>query len=294
MVSGQNRLRIAVLMASHNRRDTTVRAVESVRAARDIADIQVVLLDDGSNDNTDIAVASADPTAIIIHGDGNAFWNGGLYQAWKRALDINVDAYLWLNDDVILDVDAINNLCESYYKLKISINSERFILVGATRNKSGDITYTGKRYINFPFAFRLNEVKPDHELMIPIDAFNGNIVLVPSDVVREIGINDPHFRHGFGDYEYGLRASRRGISVRLMPRTLGICEENTRAQDHGYNSPLISLRKRWEIVNTPKGLPFRDWFRITRKYSGKWWPIHFLLPYRRLVLPRFLLRHPKS
>lgn len=290
MVDALPRLRIAVLIACHNRRDITVRAVLSVLAAHEAADLQVVLLDDGSSDGTAQAVAEIAPETIILQGDGNAFWNGGLHRAWTRALSLDVRAFLWLNDDVLLDSDAIARLVSCYRDLANVGGDERFILVGATRNSKGDITYSGKKYRPYPFAFQLDFVPPSAKTMQPIDAFNGNIVLVPRAVVDTIGINDPHFSHGFGDYDYGLRASRNGIAVWLMPSTLGICEANARPRSKGFGGSDVSLREQWRMVNTPKGLPFRDWWRITRRYSGIWFPLHFIGPYRWLILPRRLRR----
>jgi len=286
MTGESSRLRIAVLIASYNRRDITVRAVRAVMAAREAADLQVVLFDDGSSDGTVQAVTAADPRVIILNGDGDAFWNGGLYRAWERALTLDVHAFLWLNDDVLLDDNAILRLVDSYHSLERENENDNFILVGATRNAFGALTYSGKKYRHYPFAFVLDLVTPDPQVMRSIDAFNGNIVLVPRGVVDVIGINDPRFSHGFGDYEYGLRASRRGVPVWLMPGTLGVCEANARPRSKGFGGSDVSFREQWRMVNTPKGLPFRDWWRITRRYSGVWFPLHFIGPYRWLLLPR--------
>lgn len=283
-------MRIAVLITSHNRRDTTVRAVRAVLAAREAADLQVVLLDDGSSDGTAEAVADVDPRAVILRSDGNAFWNGGLHQAWSCALSLGAQAFLWLNDDVLLDGDAISRLVKAYRILETERRDECFILVGATRNATGAITYSGKKYRPYPLAFQLDLVLPDLEEMRHIDSFNGNIVLVPRAVTAAIGINDPHFSHGFGDYEYGLRATRNGVAVRLMPASLGLCEANARPRHKGFGGRDLSLREQWQLVNTPKGLPFRDWWRITSRYSGIWFPFHFFGPYRWLALPRCLRR----
>ncbi|WP_230772199.1 glycosyltransferase family 2 protein [Sphingomonas sp. Leaf4] len=279
-------LQIAVLVTSHNRRDITVRAIRALEQARHVADLLIILLDDGSTDGTADAVAAISPQTTILRGSGDNFWNGGLHKAWKHALTLNVDAFLWLNDDVLLDADGLNRLVVQHGRLRASLGHDRFILAGATRDAAGRLTYSGKRWHASPWSFRLDIVEPDAADVRAIDTFNGNIVLVPQAVVDVIGINDSAFLHNLGDYDYGLRASRRGIDVLLMPGTLGICEANNRKRNGNYGAPGLPLSEQWKLVNTHRGVPFRDWWRITRRFSGAWLPFHFLLPYRWLVLPR--------
>ena len=38
---------------------------------------------------------------------------------------------------------------------------------------------------------------------MPVDYFNGNIVLVPQFVFRQLGYLDDYFTHSKGDYDYG-------------------------------------------------------------------------------------------
>ncbi|QNE32444.1 glycosyltransferase family 2 protein [Sphingomonas sp. NBWT7] len=277
---------VAILLVCRNRRDTTVAAVRRLREQTLALLYRVVLFDDASTDGTAAAVLAEVPDAVVVAGDGSAFWNGGLHRAWQRALDLTCDAFLWLNDDVELDPDAFGRLAEAWMAMRAETGGEAFILAGATRGSGGDITYGGLRHVPTPFAFRLAATPPTAELQ-PIDTFNGNIVLVPRAVVERIGINDPAFHHNLGDMDYGLRASRAGIPVRLLPGTLGRCDANRAKRERGFGSRSLTLRDQWRKVNSHHGLPFRSWLHFTRKHSGSWWPLHFLLPYRRLVVPRF-------
>lgn len=273
---------LAVLFVCHNRRETTLRALCSVGAAEGHFQITAVLFDDASSDGTAEAVVAEFPDTIIVQGDGNAFWNRGLYAAWTRALDLAPDGYLWLNDDVALNGDALGRLAAAWDQMAAARPDGRFILVGSTRGSDGAITYGGQKVESSPFALRLRMVPPDSDLK-GVDTFNGNIVLVPREVVDAIGINDPFFHHNFGDNDYGLRARRAGIDVRLLQGTLGECEANVLKKSRGYGSPRLSVRDQWQKVNTHHGLPFRSWWRFTRRHSGIWFPLHFLLPYRWLI-----------
>lgn len=273
---------LAVLVVCYNRRESTLRALRSLGRVPRRVNIQIVLFDDGSTDGTSKAVLAEFPETIIVRGDGNHFWNRGLYAAWIRALELNPDAYLWLNDDVELDPDALQRLCASWDRMATASANSNFILVGSTRGSDGRLTYGGHTVERSPFALRFKLTEPSMDLQ-PIDTFNGNIVLVPREVVCAVGINDPLYHHNFGDTDYGLRALRAGIDIRLLEGTLGICEGNQQKSLMGYASPGLSVRERWQKVNTHHGLPFASWWRFTRRHSGRWFLLHFLIPYRRLI-----------
>lgn len=275
---------MAILLVCCNRRDTTVAAVRRLRNQSLETPYTIVLFDDASTDDTVEAVLAEAPEAVVVRGDGEAFWNGGLFHAWKRALALPVGAFLWLNDDVELDYDAFARLAQAWQAMRAECGDDAFILAGATRDGDGTVTYGGLRHVRTPFAFRLAAVQPGSALS-PIDTFNGNIVLVPRVVVERIGINDPAYHHNLGDMDYGLRASRAGVSVMLAPGTLGRCDANAAKRERGFGAAGLPLREQWRKVNTHHGLPFASWWHFTRRHSGGWFPLHFLLPYRKLIVP---------
>lgn len=280
-------LSIAILLVCRNRRETTLSALRQVACQDAGIDRTIYLFDDASTDGTPDAVAAEFPEVRVLQGDGNAFWNGGLHKVWSAALDAPVDAYLWLNDDVDLKDDAFARLADGWRTMEARQGNRLFILVGATHGDDGEITYAGMRSTSKRTSFRLSYARPRADLE-PIDTFNGNIVLVPHAVVDRIGINDGHFFHNFGDFDYGLRATAAGIRVMLLPGTLGHCAGNPAKSRRGYGSPELSLAEQWRKVNTHHGLPFASWWRLTRRHSGAWWPLHFLIPYRWLLIPRRL------
>ncbi|MEN2793591.1 glycosyltransferase family 2 protein [Sphingomonas oligophenolica] len=276
-------LRIAVLLVCRNRRSQTVAAIRAVMQSRAPVELCIVLFDDASTDGTVEAVLAEFPATDIVRGDGNAFWNGGLHLAWKRALSLKVDGYLWLNDDVVIDEDALDRLAKAWITMCSAHRDGRFVLVGTTRNPDGSRSYGGIADDRTPLAFHFRPVLPAESLQ-RVDTFNGNFVFVTSETVATLGINDPHFHHNMGDLDYGLRATRAGIPVLLLPGFIGECAQNlTKAR--GYSSPSLSIREQWRKVNTHHGLPFSSWWHFTRRHSGFWLPFHFLLAYRWLVLP---------
>jgi GT2 family glycosyltransferase len=261
------RPRIAVLLAAHNRRAMTVRALDSLLSAAPYFDLTIVLLDDGSTDGTAEAAIDVWPTVTIINGNGNCFWNGGMHRAWSHALGLGVDGYFWLNDDVLLDADAMARLAQQWHAQGGA--KYPFILVGATRDDAG-------RRVPSPLALKFERLPISEELQTA-ETFNGNIVLISVATQKKIGINDDQFLHSLGDIDYGLRATRAGIPVLVMPGTLGRCNNNAPI---AYNTGTLPDRIR--RITSHRGIPVRNWWRITRRYSGIWMPLHFLLPYRKI------------
>jgi GT2 family glycosyltransferase len=243
--------------------------------------VAIAVFDDASTDGTPEAILQRYPDVTIVYGDGNAFWNGGLYQLWSEVQEAPVDAFLWLNDDTFLDDDALMRLTSAF--VTIGREDRRAILVGATRGEDGQVSYSGYDVVHSPFAFRLKRVFPDVSTPKPVTTFNGNVVLIGRGALSIVGLNDPSFFHNLGDVDYGLRAQRAGVPILLLPGTLGVCDSNVAKRDRGYGSPHLSLRDQWRKVNTHHGLPFRSWWRFTRRHSGKWWPVQFILPYRHLL-----------
>lgn len=275
---------MAVLLVCRNRRETTLLAVRRLREQSLNVPYHIVLFDDASTDGTVEAVLAETPDAVVVRGTGDAFWNGGLHRCWQRALELPVGAFLWLNDDVTLDPDAFQRLADARAAMQGRTGSDESVLVGSTRGHDGTVTYGGLRHVRTPVAFRLELMTPG-DTLIAVDTFNGNIVLVPRTVVERIGLNDPTFHHNLGDVDYGLRAGRAGLPVMLLPGTLGVCEDNVAKRERGFGSSKLPLREQWRKVNTHHGLPFASWWHFTRRHSGAWFPLHFLLPYRRLLLP---------
>lgn len=274
MTTTANR-RLTVVVATHNRRDTTIRCLESLIAAAGSVQLMVVHVDDASTDGTAEAVAELLPGVVQIHGNGDLYWAGGMRLGLARAEEDDPDYVLWLNDDVVLDPGAIDVLLD----LAPSAEDET-IAVGALRDPDSDeLTYAPVRHVH-TWRGRGFEAIPPGSTDRP-DAMNGNLVLVPRRVRQLVGSLDPTYRHGIADYDYGLRATRMGIRIRSTGTTVGTCARN---DDTGtWRDASLSRRRRLQLLNGPTGRPFREWAHFQRRNGGNW-PAATLSPYLRTVL----------
>ena len=101
-------IRIAAVMAVHNRRDLTLACLDSLRAQQvPGVTLDVFVLDDASTDGTAEAVTQRHPDVRLLRGDGHLYWNGGMRRALDEAMAGDYDYYLWMNDDTTLVDDGV-------------------------------------------------------------------------------------------------------------------------------------------------------------------------------------------
>lgn len=266
--------RVTVMMASFNRRDRTLRCLESLLGQGGRARPRVILVDDDSSDGTADAVASAYPEVAVVRGSGSLYWAGAMRMAFRRAARAPFDYLLWLNDDVSLADGALDALIETECRLRSSRGP--VIVVGALRDPATGLTsYSGvhRRGLKRTTFRRV----PPGRWPRRGETMNGNVVLVRRDVSDRIGNLDDAFRHGIADYDYGLRAGRAGVEVWVAPGFVGECPRDEAPRKAG------SFRERWRAATSPKGLPPRDWLLFTRRHAGPLWPIFWATPYARML-----------
>lgn len=277
-----SRIRVVVIMTSHNRRDKTMDCLMALSASTNISEVELraVLVDDGSTDGTAEAVARAYPWVNTERGDGSLFWCRGMHRAFEIAMHQGSDFYLWLNDDTMLYPDALSRLldCAAMQRRE---TGKPVIVVGSTVDEaSGALTYGGERRASWLRRTRFVKVEPGEHPQ-PCESMNGNVVLIADESARRVGNLDPAFEHAMGDTDYALRANQLGVGVWLAPGTHGTCGDNS--VGNTFMDPTLSLARRWRQMMGRKGLPWRSWLVLTRRHAGILWPLYFAWPYLRLL-----------
>lgn len=275
-------MNIAVLLTTFNRRDKTVISLESLKnqTSVDNATLQIYLTDDNSSDSTVADVLKIFPQANIFQGDGQLFWAGGMRKSWSEAVKADFDFYFLLNDDTILERNALSTMIAAYRELRDELGKGP-IIVGSTREVSGTkISYGGKRLISkFGIGYEtvFNEDRP-----MECDLGNANIMLVPREVVEKIGILSKKYTHGIADYDYTLTAKRSKFKVYVAPGVLGSCED-----DHGnsWKSQHSTLAERVKFLKSPKGLAYKEYLYFTRKFFPASLPFAFAKLWLKTLFP---------
>lgn len=270
---------IAIVMTCHNRRDITVSCLQTLYKQQ--VNFQVYLVDDGSGDGTSETVKQNFPEVNLFRGDGNLFWAGGMRVAFGEALKDDYDYYVWLNDDTFLYPDALSKLLTIHMTL-IKQGYPNSIVAGSTQDPNTGIpTYGGSVKSKRWYSNKLEFLEPSQELQ-QCDTMYGNFVLIPRSVAAKVGNIDAAFIHSLGDIDYGLRASKLGCSVWAAPGFIGTCTQNSaKGSWIDLNLSVIErLKKAFQVKN----FPISPWTTFTRRHSGLFWFMYWLLPYIRAIV----------
>lgn len=267
---------IAVLMTVHNRKKETINCLKYLYAQLPVNGFEtdIYMTDDGCTDGTAEAIQEKFPAVCIIQGDGTLYWNQGMYKAWLKARTTkDYDFYLWLNDDTTLNPEAINTLLACSY-----LYQNRSIIVGttSTTNNKLIVTYGGRMK---------NRLIIPNSLPQKCDLFNGNIVLIPRHVFNLIGMNDSQFKHALGDFDYGLRAKKKGITSIIAPGILGKCDLHNSLP--AWCNPRKTLKQRWKAFRTPLGHNPEEFFVYEYRHHGILSAcIHYFTNHLRVIFPK--------
>lgn len=265
---------IAVLITCFNRREATLACLRQLYAQElpPAHELLTVLVDDGSRDGTGDAVRAAFPQVEVLQGDGNLYWCGGMRKAWKHASGTDPDFYLLLNDDTLLMDGAVAELTE----LCGSPSARTIAVASIVDPETGLPSYGG---VHLGKGLAAASGSP-----VACDTFNANCVMIPRSVYQEMGIFHSAYTHAMGDTDYGFHASRRGICILASGSFLGSCELNI-GRDIWRDRSLPRMR-RFKALQSPKGLPFREWMEFNRRNSGWKWPYYTVSPILRILLGR--------
>ncbi len=210
---------IAVIIPVYNALAHTVKCLNTIFKSINNQELEphfkVIVIDDGSTDGTSKWIMKNHPQTIVLSGDGNLWWSGGINKGTKYALNtLKTDYILWWNNDIIPDKDYIVNL--------LSIVQDETIYIGGSKIyyfhqphiiwSMGGIfeTRTGRKYM-----IGMNETdNPSFEKRISVDWLPGMGTFIHRSVFEKIGlVDEENFPQYHGDSDFTFRAKLAGYEI---------------------------------------------------------------------------------
>lgn len=290
-------IKIAALLTCFNRKEKTVRCLDSLFKAEMLYNkvnkdnqlcISVYLTDDACTDGTVDAVREMciSRDFHLIQGNGHCYWAGGMRLAWAEALKKHKewDYYLLLNDDTIICDNAFDELFLAHHFALANTNKPG-IYSGVTSDlvDLNCITYSGSIYENVSKGL-------SHKAMPTgtpqkVDVTNANILLIPREIVSEVGIFHEGYIHNGADNDYAMMVAKHGYSAFITGSVCGRCEFDHKNEGVVINDmKKMSLRERYKYVNNPVHCDHDYLLFIKRNIAHKY-PISWMLHKIRLFTP---------
>jgi GT2 family glycosyltransferase len=209
--------RLYILLPVHNRRQTTVCFVEALKL-QTWRGFQLILIDDGSTDGTADAVRAIHPEVEIISGDGTWWWAGSLDQGCRyleRSGIVSDDILLLINDDVIIAPEFLEHALAEFRQTKDSLFLARQFDSASGR----EIDRGGGICVNL-HALRFAAASSSTEInCLP----TRGLFMRWRDMSRAGGFRPKWLPHYLSDYEFTVRAWKRGLQLRVaQTASLGV------------------------------------------------------------------------
>ncbi|MEJ7556672.1 MAG: glycosyltransferase family 2 protein [Pedobacter sp.] len=281
-------MEIAVLLATFNRKEKTLTCLErlSAQVLPEGLRLEVFLTDDNSSDGTREAVMAQYPDVKLFKGSGSLFWAGGMRNSWSMALESDPDYYLLLNDDTVLRDDCIVSLLK-YYQTHPEGAAD--ITIGSTIDlETKKVSYGGHKLYNRNSVTHFS-VSSETEYL-ECDLANANIMMVPRETVKRIGILSSDFTHSIADFDYTLRAGSAGMKVIVVPGILGDCTDDNLV---AARQKPPGLKQRIKHLKSPKGLAYKEYMGFIKTHFPKHVPVVFTKIWLKTLFP-VLWRRLKS
>jgi len=284
--------KIAVLLTCFNRKDKTLACLTTFYncSIPEGYSFDIFMLDDGSRDGTANAIRENFPRVKILLGDGNLFWAGGMRIAWKEANNEGYEAFLLINDDVVLFENVLQLLVDTHQYALMHFGIGGIYVASTLDNKTEKISYGGTLVRKTFFGNKSKLITPSD---IPVNCHitNANILFVSSNVVEKIGIFDSRFKQSFADYDYSLTAYENDLPVLVCPGIGGYC---TNDHVNNWSSTNTTLKKRISHLYSPKGLEYKEYMYYVRKHFPKSLPYFFIMVWLKTLFPGIWDKYKKS
>jgi len=210
--------KVSIVTPIFNGIDHTREYLQTMAAAA-YPNFEIIIVDDGSTDDSSSIIARDFPDVRLLKGDGNLWWSGGTNLGIRDALERGTDFILTMNNDVKVAADFIDALVSSARDNPGAIiGGKIYFMDDPDRiwSAGGRLSWlTGKTLVQVGHGEKDREEFCRRERM---DFLTGMNVLIPIEVFDMIGFYDElHFPQYHADSEFTLRAGKAGIPIVFEP-----------------------------------------------------------------------------
>ncbi len=263
-----------IATAVRNRYEITKNFVKSLKK-QTFKDFKLILVDDGSTDDTDKMIKEELPESIILYGNGNLWWGGSLHKIYKYIKKNNLkkdDYILIVNDDIKFENNFLLNAIDILNKNPSIIITACGFSSKTKIQKDGAFLYDFKTGI-------IKLLEPDMEGNC---ASTRALFMKIGDFIKIGGFHPILLPHYASDYEYTIRAWKKGCKIKSFSRLKYEINDETTGYHRYDNLTKINFIKK--IFN--KKTAFNPIYRINFIFLAT--PAKYLIPNLTEQIKRYI------
>lgn len=208
---------ISIIILNWNGRDDTVECLSSLQKIdQDV--VNIIVVDNGSVDDSIEAITSEFPYVHLIKTGENLGYAGGNNVGIRYALDSGAEYILILNNDTYLDRNTIARLLEYDRSTESHCVIGPVIFYSQPRSTvwfGGAVWNTEKLTFDFPLQDERGELLPVEPYRT--DYVCGAAMFFHRSITETIGLLDERFFLVWEESDWCLRARRAGIKCMIVP-----------------------------------------------------------------------------
>jgi GT2 family glycosyltransferase len=202
------------VVLSWNGRDETLACLESLSGS-DWPGTTTIVVDNGSDEELEPVIAERFPDAVVIRNQANLGFAGGMNTGTRKALELDADYVLLLNNDTDVDKAMIRKLVEAALQHPDAgiISPLDFFRDSPDTVSMIGLSFDPRRGYQGPPMGRGERDHGQFRGVREVDASAGTAMLVPLSVVREVGLLDEDLFFYVEDVDWALRMRRAGKRI---------------------------------------------------------------------------------
>ena len=202
--------KVSIIVLNWNNYEDTKECLESL-ARISYPNYEVIVVDNGSEDNSTKRIQKELPQHAYIYNDTNLGFTGGNNVGMKYAMKRGADYIFWINNDMVVDKGFLEPLVQA-------MENERAGLVGPATYyyEQREKIYSAGEDLNF-FRTRLKKYKVAGKFR-QVDALGGAF-LIKKEVIDKIGyFYEPYFLN-LEETDYCFQARKAGFKIFCEPKS---------------------------------------------------------------------------
>ena len=245
MKNNKKSKKVIIILLNYNQKEHTLRCLESLYLMN-YSDYSIVLVDNGSNDGTALAVKKYFPSVRVIEKSKNLGVAKGRNVGIRYADEkFSYKFLLILDNDTLVDAAFLAELINAIQSdVNVGIVFPKIYYM----DEPNVVQYAGNMKINLCTGqFRIIAYKEKdkgqfnqfkYSMLAP-----GACMLIEKDVFKLIGKFDEKYSpYSFEDVDFSLRAGKKGIKILYVPNARICHKESLTASKGKYNEQYTRLK----------------------------------------------------